>query len=105
MFLCLLLVFTNTEICYAKTNENNLRLDVDDAWRYSKGRGVNVAIIDTGADLDDPAIKSNIKGVYKEHFKAASNSALVCASGGNTGKLEHHYPASYDITLRRCRNL
>lgn len=32
-------------------------------------------------------------------YAAADNSILLCASGGNTGKHEYHYPASHDNTL------
>lgn len=152
------------------------------AWKYATGKGVNVAIIDGGADLYDSAITSRIKGVYnaktgstrwadvhnsaethgtncaKNLLKVAPNvnlyiikaggtsyiytdqvikgiqwakskkcrvisvsfggssfnqdeynaiqslytgaySGLVCASGGNSGRNEHHYPASFDNTL------
>ncbi len=158
------------------------RMDLKKAWKYANGKGVNVAIIDGGADLYNSAIKSNIKGVYDAgtgstkwkdvHDASAShgtncakivlsvapkanlyiikagsngniytdqiikglqwaktkkcrvismsfgsdsfdqteydainqlytgtNSALVCASGGNSGKQKYHYPASYDNTL------
>lgn len=160
-------------------DRSNLKLD--EVWKTVKGKGVNVAVIDGGANLNDPAIKSRVKGVYnaktgstsrsdisndshgtscakilvgvapkvnlyiiqagsggyiygdqverglawakskncrvismsfgKETYSqseynainnlytASSNSALVCASGGNSGKKEYHYAASYDNTL------
>lgn len=161
---------------------DHIRLKLDKAWNYATGKGVNAAIIDAGANLYDPAISSNIKGVYNadtgstdwsdvhdvsethgtscakklvsvapdvnlyiikagadgyiyteqvikgiqwarmkkcrvvsissggstflqeeydaiEELYRAPLSGLVCASGGNTGKNEYHYAASYDNTL------
>lgn len=34
------------------------------AWDYATGKGVNAAVIDCGADLNDKELKTNIKGVY-----------------------------------------
>lgn len=163
----------------SSSDRSNLKLD--DVWKTVKGNGVNVAVIDGGANLNDPAIKSRVKGVYNAKtgstsrkdisndshgtscakilvgvapkvnlyiiqagsggyiygdqvekglawarskncrvismsfggsqysqseynainnlYTASSNSALVCASGGNSGKKEYHYAASYDNTL------
>ena len=36
------------------------RVDADDAWAYSRGTGVPVAVIDTGLDFNHPDIASNI---------------------------------------------
>ena len=157
------------------------QLKLDEVWKSATGKGVNVAVIDGGANLNDPAIKSRIKGVYNAKtgstkrsdissdshgtncakilvgvapkvnlyiiqagkdgyiysdqverglsyakskncrvismsfggdtysqseynainnlYTAPVNSGLVCASGGNSGKKEYHYAASYDNTL------
>lgn len=160
-------------------DRSNLKLN--EVWKSATGKGVNVAVIDGGANLNDPAIKSRIKGVYNAKtgstkrsdissdshgtscakilvgvapkvnlyiiqagkdgyiysdqverglayakskkcrvismsfggdsysqweynainnlYTAPVNSGLVCASGGNSGKREYHYAASYDNTL------
>ncbi len=38
------------------------RIDADRAWRYSTGKEVKVAVIDTGIDRDHPDLQANIKG-------------------------------------------
>jgi subtilisin family serine protease len=40
------------------------RIDAEKVWRRNEGEGVNVAIIDTGIDLDHPDLMANIEGVY-----------------------------------------
>lgn len=35
-------------------------LELDNAWRYSKGKNVKVAVIDSGIDYNHPALKPNI---------------------------------------------
>lgn len=36
------------------------KFDIENQWKYSKGEGVKIAVIDTGADLDHPDIKNNL---------------------------------------------
>lgn len=163
------------------SSKDRSNLKLDEVWKDVTGKGVNVAVIDGGANLNDPAIKSRIKGVYNAKtgstkrsdissdshgtscakilvgvapkvnlyiiqagkdgyiysdqvekglayakskkcrvismsfggdtysqweynvinnlYTAPVNSGLVCASGGNSGKKEYHYAASYDNTL------
>ncbi|SFS66986.1 S8 family peptidase [Marininema halotolerans] len=38
------------------------RIDAHKVWRYTKGRNVNVAVIDTGIASDHPAVRDNYKG-------------------------------------------
>jgi subtilisin family serine protease len=38
------------------------RILAPDAWSYSTGRGVRLAIVDTGIDLDHPDLQANIQG-------------------------------------------
>ncbi len=38
------------------------RIDADRAWRYSTGKEVRVAVIDTGIDRDHPDLRRNIHG-------------------------------------------
>lgn len=40
------------------------RIDADEIWRKNEGEGVNVAIIDTGIDVDHPDLEVNIEGVF-----------------------------------------
>jgi subtilisin family serine protease len=40
------------------------RIGAEVAWTVSVGRGVNVAILDTGIDLDHKDLKNNIEGGY-----------------------------------------
>lgn len=43
---------------------NISRIGADAAWTVSSGRDVNVAILDTGIDLDHPDLMANIEGGY-----------------------------------------
>lgn len=36
------------------------KFDIEKQWKYSKGEGVVVAVIDTGCDFDHPDLKNNI---------------------------------------------
>lgn len=40
------------------------RIDADRAWLISTGKGVRVAVIDTGIDIDHPDLAANIHGGY-----------------------------------------
>jgi subtilisin family serine protease len=40
------------------------RIEADLAWQETNGTAVNVAILDTGTDLDHPDLSANIKGGY-----------------------------------------
>ncbi len=45
----------------------NLMLpNIPDLWRESEGRAIKIAVLDTGVDVEHPALASNIKG--KENF-------------------------------------
>lgn len=181
LLLCLLLSAGSLNVVSAASSADFTRLHMEEAWKYSTGKGVNAAVIDCGADLNDPGIKSNIKGVYNavkgstnradvqtskthgtacaktlvsaapdvnlyiinvwkgnsaadrdirkgiqwakaqkcrvisisfgtegksgyedlinEYYDAPSDSTLICASGGNEGRYEYHYPASFEHTL------
>lgn len=39
------------------------KINAEVAWRYSKGNGVKVAILDTGCDYNHPDLADNIKGI------------------------------------------
>jgi subtilisin family serine protease len=39
---------------------NGSDINVEQAWRYSKGQGVKVAVYDNGIDIDHPDLKENI---------------------------------------------
>ncbi len=43
------------------------RIDADLAWQVNKGKGIRVAVLDTGIDLDHPEIKDNIKGGFSSN--------------------------------------
>jgi thermitase len=36
------------------------KFDIENQWKYSKGEGVKIAVIDTGVDIDHPDIKNNL---------------------------------------------
>ncbi|NHN24852.1 S8 family serine peptidase [Flavobacterium jejuense] len=39
-------------------------MDVDEAWSYTTGTGIKIAIIDTGVDLNHPDLQSNLLSGY-----------------------------------------
>lgn len=57
-------------------NSDYKRIKLDKAWKICTGKGVNVAIIDTGLDLNDPEIASNIKCVYNAQTGSTSRSSV-----------------------------
>jgi len=50
------------------------KFNVDKQWVKSTGRGVRVAVIDTGCDINHPDIKNNIEGEY--NFVNDNTSAM-----------------------------
>lgn len=60
-------------------------------WTYD--RGVNAA-----SDPEDAAIEAEYNAIQSV-YGAADNSILLCASSGNTGKQEYHYPSAHTNTL------
>lgn len=53
---------------YIQRNEQVLKdLNVDWIWKETKGKGIKVAVIDTGIDLDHPDLAMNIKGFYNSY--------------------------------------
>jgi len=50
---------------YINRNQQVLKeLNIDWIWKETKGKGIKVAIIDTGIDANHPDLKNNIKAVY-----------------------------------------
>ncbi|MCI8785025.1 MAG: hypothetical protein HFI84_00010 [Eubacterium sp.] len=71
---CMFLIIAGLYPAYAKTTADAARLEVENAWKYGKGDGVNVALIDCGADLKDPMIRENVKGVYNSMIDSEKES-------------------------------
>ncbi len=57
---CMFLIVAGMGPVYAKTTADAARLEVENAWKYGKGDGVNVALIDCGADLSGQMSKAYI---------------------------------------------
>lgn len=69
------------------------------AWNYAKGSGVNVAIIDSGANVSHQDLKQNVKGAYnavtetegldqvKDNKGHGSRTAGILAARGDNGYL------------------
>jgi subtilisin family serine protease len=41
---------------------NNADINIEEAWKYTKGKGVKVAVYDEGIDIDHPDLRENIYG-------------------------------------------
>lgn len=53
------------------------------AWDYATGKGVNVAVIDGGANLYDKELKPNVKGVYNAMTGSEEWSQVHDSSAGH----------------------
>lgn len=60
-------------------------------WTYDKG-------VNAESDPEDDDIGAEYNAIQSV-YTAADNSILLCASSGNTGKQEYHYPSAHTNTL------
>ena len=95
---CMFLIVAGMGPVYAKTTADAARLEVENAWKYGKGDGVNVALIDCGADLKDPMIRANVKGVYNSLIDSEKDSLRFYYLGNDWKKKVEHIGAkqTYD---------
>ena len=56
-------------------------MDVDDAWNYTTGEGIKVAIIDTGVDLNHPDLQGNLLTGYDATGGSSSGNQTGNAHG------------------------
>lgn len=80
------------------------------AWDYATGRGVNVAVLDDGANLNDKELKGNIKGIYNAitdseewgqvHNTATSHGTSCAKILGAVGNNKHlSAGVAYNVNL------
>ena len=74
---------TVTDSLYAKQTYLPY-INVEEAWDKASGRGVNVAIIDSGIDYDHPDLKNQIGGTYDVFTKSTSKTAVLDKMGHGT---------------------
>jgi subtilisin family serine protease len=63
-------------------------IDVDRVWELARsgtGKGVRVAILDTGVDAEHPAIKSAIRGQYEVVMRGQSYACVPTTDGDAVG--------------------
>ena len=63
---------------------NLVRIGADNAWRRSRGKGVRIAVLDTGVDHEHPALAENVRFSY---------DAIEEAEGGEDGSGHGTYVA------------
>lgn len=66
-----------------RMNFNVALPNIDNRWRRSNGRGVKIAVLDTGIDLDHPALTANIKD-YVNFTDGVANSDVRDTEGHGT---------------------
>ncbi|MFI7589859.1 type VII secretion-associated serine protease mycosin [Spongisporangium articulatum] len=67
----------------AQPNWSQTRLQFEQAWTYSRGDGVTVAVVDSGVDDSRPALKSRVVGGYDvTSGKRKSGGDSDCAGHG-----------------------
>ena len=54
------------------------------AWNYATGKGVNVAVMDGGFDVNDKELKGNIKGCYNAVTKRGGKGQITKYSHGTS---------------------
>jgi membrane-anchored mycosin MYCP len=65
-------------------NWNSSLPDISPLWQYTKGKGIKVAILDSGADFSHPVLKQRIK-----EYEDFTDS--VTRLGGGKGSKHHQY--------------
>lgn len=79
---------------YSQYHINDLNLEM--AWKYSKGSGVRVAVLDSGIDFNHPALKDNIEEaitLFTEEDYTKSGSKLYNGTLGR--EYDYYYHGTY----------
>ena len=100
---------------YTSLQNGMRRMDVDDAHRWSKGRGIRVAVIDTGIDSAHPDLQGRIAAIRNfvdaDQAKFSSDrhgtavAGVIAASANNRTGIVGVAPEANLLALKACWQL
>ncbi len=100
---------------YTSLQQGMQRMDIADAHRWSRGRGIRIAVVDTGMDLHHPALKNRI-GTYRnfvdddqtqfnrDRHGTAVAGVIAAHAGGDAG-ITGVAPEATLLALKACWQL
>lgn len=97
---------------YAHLQQSSQALRLDRAHRWATGRGVKVAVIDTGVDFDHPELRERVskaqnfvergEGTFTNDIHGTAVAGLIAASAGNKIGIVGVAPGAEIYALKAC---
>jgi subtilisin family serine protease len=87
---------------YARLQHGSQALRVDQAHRMSTGKGVRVAVIDTGVDCDHPALRRRVGGTCTDDIHGTAVAGLIAASPNSDAGMVGVAPGAEIYALKAC---